>query len=373
MRPFRPEDFLVLTVDDVNLNLQVVGLMLDRAGYETSFASNGEETLARVASDCPDLILLDLMMPDISGLEVCKRLKSDPVTAEIPIVFLTASSEKEHTIAAFAAGAVDYITKPFNAPELLARVRTHLELKHTRDELKQALVELERLAHTDPLTEVANRRHWLDLAEREFDRARRYDSTFGVVLLDLDWFKQINDRYGHGTGDDVLVAVSRAVEAAIRRSDVLGRFGGEEFVILLPETDFDEILSVAERVRLAIAALAVPMRTDGELPTAQSLAIGASGAAPIAPVAAAPTTGGHNGTSVLAQTPLPVLVQPTASLGLAVLQPDDRAVETLLSRADRGLYGAKLSGRNCIAAELPTGLEILSPQRAITRDPATTA
>jgi CheY-like chemotaxis protein len=142
MQPFNPAEFLILVVDDVSKNLQILGSILDEVGYSTTFAISGLQALERLETAKPDLILLDMMMPDMDGLEVCSILKSDPDTAEIPVIFLTASQETEHILQAFDKGAVDYLTKPFNTRELLARVRNHLELKHTRDQLKKALQEL---------------------------------------------------------------------------------------------------------------------------------------------------------------------------------------------------------------------------------------
>ncbi len=142
MTVFHPQEFLILIVDDVSKNLQVVGSILDDAGYSTTFAPGGKQALERVKTASPDLILLDLMMPEMDGLQVCEHLKAEPKWQEIPIIFLTASHEKEHLLLAFERGAVDYVTKPFNPAELLARVKTHLELKHTRDELNKTIVEL---------------------------------------------------------------------------------------------------------------------------------------------------------------------------------------------------------------------------------------
>src|SRR5437879_1577935 len=134
---FSPAHSRVLVVDDVTRNLQVIGTMLRNEGYEVMPATSGAEALEGVRVQLPDLILLDLMMPEMDGLEVCRRLKVDPATRQIPVIFLTASNEMEHLVKGFAAGAVDYVTKPFNAPELLARVRTHLELKHARERLRE--------------------------------------------------------------------------------------------------------------------------------------------------------------------------------------------------------------------------------------------
>ena len=142
MELFNPEDFLILVVDDISHNLQVMGDLLDRVGYSTTFATSGKQAIERVKAANPDLILLDLMMPEMDGLQVCEQLQADPEFDDIPIIFLTASNDSEHLIRAFALGAVDYVTKPFKAPELFARIKTHLTLKHTRDELQKTLVDL---------------------------------------------------------------------------------------------------------------------------------------------------------------------------------------------------------------------------------------
>lgn len=300
--PFLPENFLILIVDDLSTNLQVVGSMIDDAGYATTFATSGKQALERVRNTKPDLILLDLMMPDMDGLQVCHKLKADREYQEIPIIFLTASHEHEHLLEAFELGAVDYITKPFNKLELLARIKTHLTLKHTTDNLKQALTELERIAQIDPLTQVLNRRSLFDAAEQEFNRACRYGSHFAILLLDLDQFKQINDTYGHLAGDRALVALAATIHGMIRTMDLIGRYGGEEFVILLPEMNARQALGMANRLRSAIAELSVPTDTK----------------------------------------PLHM----TISIGVAVYEPNDATIDSLFDRADRALHQAKAQGRN---------------------------
>ncbi len=315
MKQFNPEDFLILVVDDINQNLQVIGEILEKIGYDTTFATSGEQALERVQSAQPDLILLDLMMPGINGLEVCQQLKTNPKFEEVPIIFLTASNEKEHLLAAFDKGAVDYVTKPFNAPELLARVRTHLELKKTREELKAALYEqsrliekLEKLATTDPLTGIWNRRYLLSKAEYELDRAIRYQSPFSVLTIDLDKFKQINDLYGHALGDEVLIDVTKNILKLLRKVDCFGRMGGEEFAILLPETDILLAVNVAERIRQQIANLVF-----------------------------------NTGDAVL---------QITSCIGVAnyILGNKYETVDAILQRADKALYQAKKQGRDRVIA-----------------------
>lgn len=302
MNCFQPENFLILIVDDVSKNLQVVGAMLDDVGYATTFATSGKQAIERVKTANPDLILLDLMMPEINGLQVCEHLKADPLYAEIPIIFLTASNESEHLLQAFSQGAVDYVTKPYKAPELLARVKTHLELKYTRDELKQALVELEKLATTDPLTGIANRRHLLTLAEREFQRTHRYNNPFSVLMIDIDHFKLINDNYGHNIGDEALKIMADVTVNALRKVDIFGRFGGEEFVVFLPETQADEALLVAERIREAIAT--TPIYVDDQT------------------------------------------IHITVSIGVTIYESSEISLDGLLMEADKALYDAKKQGRN---------------------------
>lgn len=304
-----PESFIILVVDDVSYNLSVIGSILEEAGYDTTFAASGPQALERLENVIPDLILLDLMMPGMSGLEVCKILKARQEWAELPIIFLTANQDKESLLQAFEEGAVDYITKPFHVPELLARVRLHLELKETRDRLNKALKEqarlteaLQRLAHIDPLTEVWNRRYLEELAQREFTRAKRYERLFSVLMLDIDYFKKINDTYGHAIGDEALKHLVKVTLNNLRKTDYLGRFGGEEFIAILPETDRVTAWDVAERLRQAIADTLVPHPTD--------------------------------------------IIQIAVSIGVATYHPSDREFNNILSRSDKALYEAKKQGRN---------------------------
>ena len=306
MKEFNSSDFLILVVDDIKSNLQIIGEILDDAGYATTFATSGKQALERIFVADPDLVLLDLMMPDMNGLKVCEILNKDSSYQDIPIIFLTASNEQNHLLQAFEKGAVDYIVKPFNSRELLARVKTHLELKYTRDELKKALAELEKLATTDPLTGIANRRHLLTLGEREFSRVCRYDRPFSILMLDLDRFKNINDTYGHAIGDEVLKKMAEVTLSVLRTVDYFGRFGGEEFVILLPETNMKDAIEVAERIGHKIAAM-------------QFI---------------------H-----LEQT-----INITTSIGVATYQIGDTTIDNILRRADEALYQAKRLGRDRVMA-----------------------
>ncbi|WP_066382865.1 MULTISPECIES: diguanylate cyclase [unclassified Anabaena] len=299
---FIPENFLILVVDDIAQNLKVVGSMLNDIGYNTTFAVSGQQALERLKNITPDLILLDMMMPDMDGLQVCQAIKEDQNYQEIPIIFLTASHEQEHLVNAFDLGAVDYVTKPFRKPELLARVKTHLTLKYITDELKKKLAEVEKLAQIDALTGVLNRRSFLKAAEQEFNQACRYESTFSLLLLDIDHFKKINDTYGHLTGDRALVTFTSVVSSTLRKVDLIGRYGGEEFVVLMPHTNASQALTAAHRIR-----------------------------------------------SVVAETPIPTLTNTlsiTVSIGIAVYQTEDIKIDDMFHRADDALYQAKAKGRN---------------------------
>lgn len=251
-KSFNSKEFLVLLVDDVRSNLKVVGAILDSVGYSTTFATSGEQAFERIKKSKPDLILMDIMMPDMNGIEICKKIKKISEYQEIPIIFLTASHEHKMLMEAFKQGAVDYITKPFNFGELLARVKIHLELKSTRDELKKTLIQLNKLATTDGLTGVFNRRHLLVLAEQEFNRNRPYGNSFSVLILDVDHFKLINDTYGHNVGDETLKAIAKTTQNLLRDVDLFGRFGGEEFVAFFPETNQDAAFNMAEKIRLLL-------------------------------------------------------------------------------------------------------------------------
>jgi len=303
-RPFEPESFLILVVDDVTKNLQLVMEILEQIGYETTFATSGKKALERLETVKPDLILLDLMMPDMGGLEVCEILKADPQYQKIPVIFLTASNEQESLIDAFAKGAVDYVTKPFHSAELLARVRTHLELKQARDDLHKAYEALERLVIIDPLTGVSNRRAIDAFAQEEYDRAQRYKTHFSVLMIDLDHFKNVNDIYGHYIGDECLKVVAEKLDNSLRTVDQFGRFGGEEFVAILPETSLTEAIKVAERLRIEVSQLVPDIK---DFSSSLSVSIGVSG-----------------------------------------FQEKDQSPMDIFKRADQALYEAKEMGRNLV-------------------------
>lgn len=257
----------ILIVDDISKNIQVVASTLKEDGYQMAFAQDGGTALEKVRLNNFDMVLLDIMMPEMSGFEVCEQLKKNPGTRDIPVIFFTAKTDIESVVRGFELGAVDYVTKPFNRKELLARVRTHLSLKYYREalelsnqKLKKANAdlleyqkELELAARTDSLTRLSNRRDMMERIENERIRAGRNQKPFSIVLGDIDNFKLFNDEYGHDCGDFVLISVADRMRTRIRKQDAASRWGGEEFLLLLPETELEGGGFLAESLRKEIA------------------------------------------------------------------------------------------------------------------------
>src|SRR5690606_16739651 len=191
----------ILVVDDSRDNLEILATRLRFRGYAVETAASGEEALARVAENPPDLILLDIMMPGIDGYEVARRIKGDPTLPFIPIILLTARDTTQDKVEGLDAGADDYLTKPINFPELEARVRSMLRIKELQDDLERKNRELERLSISDGLTGLFNHRHIQEVVHEEFERAKRTGEPLSVVMFDFDHFKRVNDTYGHQVGD----------------------------------------------------------------------------------------------------------------------------------------------------------------------------
>jgi diguanylate cyclase (GGDEF)-like protein len=294
----------VLVVDDEPQNVRLLGQLL-REEHEVIIATNGAEALRRADSEHPpDLILLDVMMPGMDGWDVCRELKTNPVTAGIPIIFVTARDDVTDEAKGLAAGAVDYITKPFSPEIVRARVRTHLTLKSQADRLAS-------LTAIDDLTGLANRRRLNQRLEQEWRRAARTGDPLTVVMMDVDHFKQYNDNYGHGAGDDCLRRVAQALDSVVHRTaDLVARYGGEEFMAILPATSAEDGVRIGERFRQAVEALYLEH--------------------------------GYSATSG----------NITISVGVATRVPMARgAPNALLEEADRMLYTAKGKGRNCVVGE----------------------
>ncbi len=315
----------ILIVDDVPANIKILGELL-KGKYEIFVAGNGIKAVQVAKTKHPDLILMDVMMPEMDGFAACNVLKNFEETAEIPIIFITAKTETEDIVKGFEAGGVDYITKPFNSAELDARVKTHLELKKSREELKKYAQQLEDLnqelslkntqlnqvmenlhlaAMTDPLTRLANRRYITEKAKEEITRFKRTGRNFAFILGDIDYFKKINDQYGHECGDYVLKFVAEIMRAGIREQDCLARWGGEEFLFLMPETDLEGSQTVAEKLRQKVQEAKIFY--------------------------------GENDLSV------------TMTFGVAVFDQSD-GMDDSIKKADLALYTGKEKGRNCVVA-----------------------
>lgn len=305
MVDYNPKNFLILAVDDNSVNRILLEKLLKKEGYQSKIIDDSYEVLAHLEEINPDLILLDLMMPHMSGLELCEKIKLHPRYQDIPIIFITASDEKQDLLKAFDLGAVDYITKPFHNRELLARIKTHLELKFTRDELKKALIELEKLATTDDLTGISNRRNFATLAEREFNLSKRKERFFVLLILDIDYFKYVNDKYGHLAGDKVIQLVAKKCVNCLRDEDLCARWGGEEFIIFLSETSLRDGVIVANRLRQKIEEEEIEFEATS--------------------------------------------IKVTISVGVAMYDCEDDNVNQVILRADKALYLAKERGRNLVA------------------------
>jgi len=245
----------ILVVDDTQKNVHLLGTLLKRQNFLINVAYNGSEAIEVAKKVQPDLILLDIMMPGMDGYQTCEILKKDPATSAIPIIFLTAKSETADIVKGFEVGAVDYVTKPFNSTVLLARVRTHLKLRYMLKDIEAQRAELATMVMIDGLTKLYNHKFIFEILSKEMKEATRYGRPLSIIMFDLDLFKKVNDTFGHPAGDEVLVKVSDTLRSVIRDSDSAGRYGGEEFLILLPSTDLKSAVLVAEKVRKDIAKL----------------------------------------------------------------------------------------------------------------------
>lgn len=244
----------VLIVDDVEDNLEILGDLLTFDGYQVETAVSGEAALKRVQASRPDLILLDILMPGMNGFEVCARLKENADTKDIPIIFVSSMVDLESKVKGFKVGGVDYINKPFQHAEVLVRVNTQITMLRLRKNLEEKNKELERLANTDYLTDLYNRRRFFQTAEEEISGAIQTGNPVSVTLIDLDYFKRVNDTFGHLVGDQVLIHVAHLIRSFSRENDMVARYGGEEFAILHPSIDQQDAYQVTEEIRRNVEA-----------------------------------------------------------------------------------------------------------------------
>lgn len=297
---FPSDDVRVLVYEESQVQSQIIRSGLDSAGYAATFATSADDALKAAMSGQYSIFLSNIEHRDLSGMELFWRLKSEEETRGIYCIAAASSELLETTIEALDCGADDLLRKPYQPMELHARLRVASRTVALQREML-------RTALTDALTQIANRRAFMDGLDREVARAKRHGSTLSVVMVDIDHFKQVNDTYGHAAGDRVICATAATLGSQFRKSDFVGRVGGEEFAVYLTGTASDMAVSLAERTRRALTETQISVTDDCAL-------------------------------------------QVTASLGVAELSPDDLTADDVLQRADKALYGAKEAGRNRVSA-----------------------
>jgi len=304
----------ILIVDDTLPSLKLLSNMLTAQNYKVRGVSHAPTALTAVRLAPPDLILLDINMPEMNGYEVCRRLKEDPHTADIPIIFISAMDEVLDKVRAFSIGGVDYITKPFQVEEVLVRVETHLTMRNLQKSLEIANTELKRQVMLDGLTQVANRRRFDEYLKQEWQQAARHQHPLALLLCDVDYFKLYNDSYGHQAGDDCLKKIAKAMQMSVNRAeDLVARYGGEEFALILPNTSTQTALEIAEQIQTLIAELKI-VHDASRVSEYVTLSMGLCSCIP----------------------PLPV-----------------QTCDQLFKQADDALYAAKHGGRNRVVVSSP--------------------
>ena len=318
--------YRVLIVDDVPKNIQVAANILQKSGYQMAFAQDGPTAIEQTKTHRFDLILLEIMMPDMDGFEVCRRIKENPSSREIPIIFLTAKNDSDSIVEGFHLGAMDYLTKPFNGPELEARVKTHLELYRSKEKLKaanqrlsieigerrKAEAELERskeeyrqLSIHDSLTGLYNTRYLYSAMEILVDRCRRDGSPFSLIFMDIDNFKHVVDTYGHLNGSQALAEVAQTLMDCIADPGYGVAYGGDEFVVVLPGFDHEQALAKAQEIRSRMQATRyLPRVNDG--------------------------------------------VRLKASFGVATYPEDASDIKAILAKADNAMFRVKSEGKDAV-------------------------
>jgi two-component system, cell cycle response regulator len=306
----------ILILDDNAMNLKVLSATIRKKGFKATVARSGNEAFELMKQEKPDLILLDVMMHDLNGYEVCRILKNHKKFKDIPIIFIMPQTKIASYAKCFLVGGVDYVTKPYNIVELNEKIKTHLSSKKSLDEIKssyeqlklenkelqETVHKLEKLSITDPLTGLYNRRYITERMEEENEVFLRKNREFSMMLLDIDHFKTLNDTYGHDCGDYVLKLVAQKLLFIVRKSDIVSRWGGEEFLILLPETSKHTAKKLAERIRKNIENM-------------------------------------------------PILYEQCnyhITLTIGISENKSESIHNIIKRADNALYIGKNSGRNCV-------------------------
>jgi len=301
-------NFRVAIVDDDPSIRRLVRLLLKRSGYDTVEFATGMEAHDQLEKTPWDLAILDRRLPDMDGLALCQELKSNPEFKARYVIMLTGEDDQEDKVQGLDLGADDYITKPFQYPELLARIRAAKRIVDLQKELMESNRRLEQLSITDGLTNLYNHRYFQDELYRAFEESARYERPLSLAMADIDFFKKVNDSYGHAVGDEVLKAVARMFKESSRTTDLVARYGGEEFAVMMPETDIGSALTFAEKLRALVEGTAVQSQAG----------------------------------------PLRV----TVSIGVATIpHPNIHAAKELIVTADGALYRAKHAGRNQVKAE----------------------
>ncbi len=304
----------ILVVDDEPLSRHVLQAAVEQLGHEWTAAENGQAAWQCFKQDRPDVLITDLLMPEVDGLELCRRVRADTRGGYTYIILVTVLGERHDVVRGMDAGADDYLIKPVQLFDLQARLIAAQRVTDLHAELDRHRAELAHLARHDPLTGLGNRRSLQEDLEVLHSRSQRYGRRFAVAMCDIDRFKAYNDTHGHQAGDQALRTVAATIAQELRGGDSVYRYGGEEFLLVLPEQTPDTTLVAVERVRSAVQRLAIPQP-----------AAGAGGTL-------------------------------TLSAGIAAFDPDEApTTEELLRRADAALYRAKAAGRNQIAlADSPT-------------------
>lgn len=299
----------ILIIDDSDTIREQIIQTLMRFGVFDRYleAGDGIEAFKTLLGTQVDLVLCDLEMPRMDGFKFLAMVKTREELRDIPIIMLTGREDRELKIRGLEQGACDYVTKPFDPGELMARVKVQLKIKMLQDELKKSNDLLKRLSNTDHLTQLYNRRYMMEVLEREIQRSQRKSSPISMVLMDIDHFKRVNDQYGHQDGDCVLSSIAHLAKEGLRSYDVAVRYGGEEFVLVLPETSHEEAIMVAERLRMKVEQ----QTFSGDLKD----------------------------------------LRLTISMGVATyLSPSMTSIEDLIREADAALYRAKQGGRNRVVS-----------------------